>query len=505
MAGRILACSLLALLCGLGIVYVPELAFVAVAGILVLGVVLMMPARGLRQADRSPAPTKAAGKPRSTRATKLVSGYLLIWWLALLTPIVMFSERGATSDITAQAAASGSLQNQVLFGSFGLVGAAFVPTAIRRFDPAFRWVALLWGMYLCWGFLSLAWSAYPPLTFRNVAAFVLITVGSFGLGAGFYGNLPNGRDLFLRHVFIAGVLSALAVLLPLPIHWDQYALLDPAFELEIGGDFPTYVARPAMCALLVLAATAILRVRAWQRRDWFWMVLLVLPLLVLKTRGPLLFAILALSIFYLVYRTRLHDRLLQGALLLVVGLGTYVVYSGNLLAMLTPYLIRDNPENAATLTGRLPLWEVLWPEVWERPWLGSGFAAFWNPDTYFWVEQLVGFPAKSAHNGFLDELLNTGIIGFIILMAFLLCTIATVIARARRGDALGWVVFMLIVFYLLVNLTTSLVQDFIQSLFIIILCGLGIMASKQASEAPTPPEVGVPAEARPSIPHRSAV
>jgi hypothetical protein len=54
----------------------------------------------------------------------------------------------------------------------------------------------------------------PSLTIRNVAAFALVSVGCFGLGVGFYGNLPNGRDLFVRHVFWASVLSTLVILIP---------------------------------------------------------------------------------------------------------------------------------------------------------------------------------------------------------------------------------------------------------------------------------------------------
>jgi len=494
---RVCAFIVLALLCGVGIVYAPMPVFVAVAAILILG--LSSLAWGNSPSSiKLPTFRERGHKLRSSMITKLVSGYLLIWWLALVAPILAFSPRGATSEVTAQAAASGSLLNQLLFGSFGLVGAAFLPSAIRRFDPAFRWVATLWGLYLCWGIVSLIWSVYPPLTVRNVIAFVLVSVGSFGLGAGFYGSLPNGRDLFLRHVFAAGVISALAMLGPLPIHWSTYAyaFLDPTFELEIGGDFPTYVARPAMCALLVLVATAILRVRGWLKRDWLWVAVLVLPLLILKTRGPLLFALLALGIFYLSYRTRLHDRILQGALLLVIGLGTYTAYSQGLLATIILYLTRGNLEGAATLTGRIPLWNAVLPEIVERPWLGAGFAAFWNPDTYFRMEQIVGFPAKSAHNGFLEELLNTGVVGLVLLLAFFLYTMAMVRAQARRGDDLGWLVFLLMTFYLLLNVTTSLVQDFLQLLMIVILGSLGIMASRPLTNNPPSRKASIEAGTR---------
>jgi exopolysaccharide production protein ExoQ len=422
-------------------------------------------------------------KPRSTVTTKLVSGYLLVWWLALIAPILAYSPREGSSAGVAQAAAQGSLRNQVLITSFGLVGSLFLPTAIKRLDPLFRWVAALWALYLCWAFASLLWSIYPPLTLRNVVAFVLVSVGTLGLSAGFYGRHPNGRDLFLRHVFTAGVLSALVVLLPLPFRWGQYDILSPSGRLEIGGDFSTYVARPALCALLVLVATPILGVRRWRRQDWFWIAVLVLPLLALKTRGPALWAMLALGIFYLFCRSRVQDRVLQAGLLLVICLGTYVSYAEGVFAALVPHLTRGNVEGTMTLTGRMPLWEVLLSELGQHPWLGAGFAAFWSPDNLYRIEQLVGFSATSAHNGFVEELLNTGLVGLVILLAFFFHTITVVLRQARRGEPLGWLAFLFLIFYLLLNLTNALIQDYFQLPFVIVLAILGLMASTPVTDS----------------------
>jgi exopolysaccharide production protein ExoQ len=485
-AAKVSAFVALALLGGVGTVYAPALTFTAVAAIFALGLWSFTGAR-LPSFTR-PKIRGSAGKtsaPRSTLTTKLVSGFLLVWWLALLAEIAASSPRISTSSDVAQAAAQGSLRNQVLIVSFGLVGSLFLPAAVKRFDPAFRWVAALWALYLCWAFLSLVWSVYPLLTLRNVVAFVLVTVGSFGLGAGFYGSRPNGRDLFLRHILIAGVLSALTILVPLPFRWGQYDLLDPSFQLLIEGDTATYATRPVMCALLVLVATAILRVRRWQRRDWLWVAVLVLPLLVLKPRGPVCFAALTLAIFYLSYKTRVQDRVVQAGLLLLIGLGIYAYYPTGVWAPLVSYLTLGDVEAATTLTGRTPLWDVLLPEVGQHPWLGVGFAAFFNPENLYWVEQLVGFPAVSAHNGFLEELLNTGVVGLAILLAFCIHVMAVARRRIRQGDPFGWLAVLFLIFYLLLNLSSSLIQDNFQVPFVILLAILAIMASKPMADPQT--------------------
>ena len=483
MAARASAFGALALLAGAGSVYAPMPTFAAVAATFAVGLGLYT--RGghpLVSGVRVPPVSREAGKRRGGLTVRLVSGCLLLWWLALIAPILSFAPREGSSAEVAQAAAQGSPRNQVLFISFGLLGAFFLPGAIRRLDPAFRWVVGLWALYLGWAFASLLWSVYPLLTLRSAVAFVLVSVGAFGLSAGFYGGQPNGRDLFLRHVFVAGVLSALVVLLPLPFRWGQYDILSPTGRLEIGGDFATYVARPALCALLVLLATPMVGVRRWRTRDWTWVLVLVLPLLALKARGPVLWAMLALAIFYLCCRSRVRDRVLQAGLLIVVCLGTYVSYFEGFFGTLAPYLTRGNVENTETLTGRIPLWEVLIPEIGQHPWIGAGFAAFWSPDNLYRIEQLAGFSATSAHNGFVEELLNTGVVGLAILLAFLLHTVAVVLRQAHRGDPLGWIAFLFIVFYLLLNVTNALIQGYFEVPFVIILAILGLMAGKPAPD-----------------------
>ncbi len=469
----------LAFLCGLGIVYAPVPTFTAVAATFTLGLWWFIRDEG-RFTPRLSRSKEQSSKPRSTRTTKLVSGYLLIWWLALIAPIATYAPRGTTSAETAAAVASGTLRIQVLILSFGLVGSFFLPAAIKRLDPRFQWVVALWVLYLCWAFVSLSWSIYPASTIRNVGAFVLVTVGTFGLGAGFYGNLPNGRDLLLRHIFMAGVLSALVVLIPLPLHLDQYDLLDPSQRVSVGENvsMTTFVVRPVMCALLVLVGTQILQVRRWRRRDWYWVVILILPLLALKARGPILWGIVALVIFYLFYKARLRDRVLQAGLLLMISIGTYVYYSEGVFGWLIPYLTRGSVETTETLTGRVPLWDVLLPYVGQNPLLGAGFAAFWSPDNLYQIQLVTGFPWVSAHNGFLEELLNTGLVGLALLLVFYVYAMVVGVGEARRGDPLGWLAFLFVLYYLLLNLTNSLIQQYLEVPFIIVLVILGLMSTK---------------------------
>ena len=82
-----------------------------------------------------------------------------------------------------------------------------------------------------------------------------------------------------------------------------------------------------------------------------------------------------------------------------------------------------------TLTGRVPLWNLLIEKnVQERLWLGYGYSGFWQPwqgtdNPAATILRLIGDWAVHAHNGFLDIILNVGLVGFLL---FALCFIKNI-------------------------------------------------------------------------------
>lgn len=112
----------------------------------------------------------------------------------------------------------------------------------------------------------------------------------------------------------------------------------------------------------------------------------------------------------------------------------------------------------ATLTGRVPLWELARAEIAGHPLLGHGYGVFWseaNPAAWLIWEKL-GWQAPHAHNGYLDLLLGTGAAG---LALFVLVTIRGM----QQGTELctaepraGWIWCILVIgTSLAMNLTES--------------------------------------------------
>jgi O-antigen ligase len=234
-----------------------------------------------------------------------------------------------------------------------------------------------------------------------------------------------------------------------------------------------------MLALLVLVMASTIGLRRWRNIDFVWLVVLLIPILALKTRGPLLFAMFTLATVYLLYRAQFQYRVMQAGMLLLVAVGTYVSYLRGFIDLLLPFLTRGDLESTLTLTRRTPLWAFLETKAQEHLVTGVGFSAFWSPENLAKVKAAVGFPVVSAHNGFIEEVLATGLVGLGLFLLFWIYTMTLAARRARLGDPLGWIALLFMVFYLMLNITTSLLQNHLELPLMAVFAIVGLMAVRQ--------------------------
>lgn len=117
--------------------------------------------------------------------------------------------------------------------------------------------------------------------------------------------------------------------------------------------------------------------------------------------------IISVGLFYMFQK---RPAAAMGSLFAVFTVGFVVLLTTPLAAHLKSY---EESGEASTLTGRTELWQAVWPEILHRPILGHGYLA-----SKFVSEYVPGaFPeAGHLHNGFIDTLYNTGLLGATILV-----------------------------------------------------------------------------------------
>ncbi|MEN0652008.1 MULTISPECIES: O-antigen ligase family protein [Hyphobacterium] len=122
---------------------------------------------------------------------------------------------------------------------------------------------------------------------------------------------------------------------------------------------------------------------------------------------------------------------------------------GALILTMAPVEFLEMLGRDATLTGRTDIWEVLVGQVFDRPWTGYGYGAFWTVENgpVFWVRQATNWPVPTAHNGWLEVALAIGLPGLAILVLVYLGTVGRAAGRLFRGRE----VYFLLTFFAVVT------------------------------------------------------
>lgn len=301
----------------------------------------------------------------------------------------------------------------------------------------FKTIARAWPAVLAWAcivslaFASKYWSIDPSMTGRRVIAMVISGSFAMYLGTTFHGHcLPR---LLTHCAFIMGLLSILMVFAvpSIGVHQDVNAGMwrgiwyeknqmgmvmaaggtaAAAWAASEDGRWKTPLLTILLCFLLVLAArskTSLLCIMLG--------VGMVGALWTLKRGGPAL----AVAAVWM--------GVVGGA----AGWWLWTYESAEILAALG-----KDP----SLTGRTGIWDALFVKIAERPWTGYGYNAFWGLDSEpaLWVRYQTGWVVPSAHNGWIDLLVQLGwpgaiLVGTIMTVSYVLTLLRLPTAGLREG------------------------------------------------------------------------
>lgn len=407
----------------------------------------------------------------TARDTRLFWAVTALFCVALASAIMPEGLKFGVDAHQAEGAQQGSLVRRLQWLPLFLLGAYIV---WRRRDVAWALAGHINPFllaYLAWASATMLWSPYPEITFRKIVLFVGVCVIALAFQVASWDRDRLVRLLRLMITLLL-VLSAFVALL-----WPHIGRDRPPDGEWVGvTESKNHLGQLAGLGLL-------LWFQAWAAHRVRLSVALVAMvfsagLLVLsKSASSLGCVIPLLPMIWFMLRPPVaarHDRGLLVVLLAVVAVVlslafVYLVVNGvpgwrDLVRPFADALGRD-----VTLTGRLEIWHRVVIEAGTHPWLGHGFGAFWlgagGPAP--WVTQDLYGILWQAHNGYLDLLNETGIIGLVLGLAFLVFHVVQVLKLAPHDRANAAAHLAIIGFFILNNLTESSVFRPINFLFFI--------------------------------------
>jgi exopolysaccharide production protein ExoQ len=146
-----------------------------------------------------------------------------------------------------------------------------------------------------------------------------------------------------------------------------------------------------------------------------------------------------------------------------------------------------------SLTGRIPMWQTLFPFIKQRLWFGYGFGeTFWlsNYLAEFW--KVAPWPARLAHSGYLEAMLDTGLVGLFFWVVFLVEELVLSLKLFFNERTLYALIFFTwSVFCLINNVTEDMLGTYELFVFLLLVVafafGLREHLSGRSSTAESPP------------------
>lgn len=136
----------------------------------------------------------------------------------------------------------------------------------------------------------------------------------------------------------------------------------------------------------------------------------------------------------------------------------HVSDGGSIIQKTILTLIANSFGKDLTLSGRTILWAAVWEMIQRQPWLGYGYAGFWQgmngESAYVWLA--TGWKMNHPHNGFLGVLLDLGFVGlFLFLVSFIQNLYRSLLLLRFTDTATAFYPILSLFFLFISNLTET--------------------------------------------------
>jgi exopolysaccharide production protein ExoQ len=311
-------------------------------------------------------------------------------------------------------------------------------TATLRLLLSERWLAAL----CIWALASVAWSVGPGESLRRAVALVGTTVAGLYLGLHFD---PKQQLKLIAYAIGLGAIASLLVIIAIP-----------SVGITPDGMQGVYNLKNSLGRMMSLGVLCFVLLAFDERRKKAVHVgmLLLCGVLLVLSKSATAVVVTMLMLATLPFRKLLYLR--PRRLLAAITVTVPMVAAATFWVVESSEDILSAFGRESSLSGRIPLWQLVVRAIWDRPIRGYGFSVFWNS----WEGERVSDTVKwdsavpHSHNGFLEVWLGLGIIGLAIILISLLRNLlfALHVARSRHEIQYSWPL-LLVIFTALYNLT----------------------------------------------------
>jgi exopolysaccharide production protein ExoQ len=325
-----------------------------------------------------------------------------------------------------------------------------------------------------WVFASFLWSGESDLTLRRSAALLGTTIIGLYM-ASFY-----SYEQFTRIVGWSFLISSFLSLMVIILFPSQGIMLDPYGWKGIYSH-KNSLGMISLCGVIIFPSLLSNKTKNIQ-----WIVGFILSCITLigsKSTTSIIVSAFAIFIWYILfaYINKLKPIyfFLIFSLMIIIVFGIWLYLTNNIEFVFNIF------GKDSTFTGRTYIWDAVLQFIRQSPWLGYGYGAVWTGQDYGIgsdIASAINYYAVGAHNGYLELLLEIGIIGTTLVFLALMTTLYKLLNNLRYSNReiycqIWPVVFLISLFFYNSTEAIFLVQNNIAWIFITFI-GFSILPQK---------------------------
>jgi O-antigen ligase len=355
------------------------------------------------------------------------AAYVVIGWPLAFGGFGASVASGTTDVREVETLSQSNVANQLIWILLAAAAAAIVITRMLRGTMPVMTVALFFlCAYLLLALLSMGWALAPDISLRRALQQILVVLIFVGLG-----------------IFVREKVSALnAMFLVLAIAILLNTLLAPIIPVGPLGYAGIYAQKNTLGAVAALALifSFLYLISSHGSYKLFTALIALLSgalLVVSQSKTSLGLAIICPALAAaIIILSRIWNTTFLVAFALIAAVMVIAFFTIAEIFQLSGEHISLLLFNDTTFTGRTYIWTYVLNFADQRPWLGWGYQSFWSigPEAPNLKADSFISGLNQSHDGYVDILLETGRVGFLIIIAFLLSLIRA-IDRSWGGRA----------------------------------------------------------------------
>jgi O-antigen ligase len=384
-----------------------------------------------------------------------------------------------SSYVNAGESASIQIVGSILIFIAGLITGRRLLFRSKAHTLSLSTIVLILSLLCAWVLLSIAWSNDPALSFRRGVAFVGTVLTGWTIAA----YLPKDQSLLILGrgaMLLIAVSALLAVVSP---HYAYHQAGEGGAAEHIGRMRGSFAHKNDFARMLALAVllTVTLRPPLFGSR-WPAIAATAVGLVLLSLAGSakVMVALPAAVVGAVVMQLCTSASQRVGLLVFVGVPALFLQWSGlfeEWSAQVFAALGRDT-----SMSGRDVIWAVAERSIAHHWLVGQGYAAGWAAQAQAELRALEGVTIGHAHNGYLQAILDLGIVGLALALVPLAYILYDAIFHGPRGDkTLHVVATSFALFFIITNITGSYLTNY-NDIFTVLLIYLAVLISRKRRE-----------------------